>query len=211
MKNAVVWGSSGAIGKAIINLLNREGWTTVGLTRKRSESSPAAKLEFTLNFEDEQKLQETIYLISQEINEINFWLYAGGDIAYEKVGNMTPGQWQIIMNANLNNVFSAVHYSLPLLTESAHIFIIGAVSERLRLPGLAAYAASKAGLEAFAETLGKEERKKRVTIVRPGAVATPFWDKVPLNLPKDAASAEKVAGKIYEAYLSEHKGKLDLV
>ena len=45
--------------------------------------------------------------------------------------------------------------------ENAHIIFIGAVSERLKLPGLSAYAASKAGLEAFAEVLGKEERKKR--------------------------------------------------
>jgi hypothetical protein len=34
---------------------------------------------------------------------------------------------------------------------------------------------------------------------------------VPLNLPKDAAPAEKVAEKIFEAFLSGHKGKLDLV
>jgi NAD(P)-dependent dehydrogenase (short-subunit alcohol dehydrogenase family) len=97
------------------------------------------------------------------------------------------------------------------MSENAHIFILGAVSERMRLPGLGGYAAAKAGLEAFAEALGKEERKKRVTVVRPGAVATPFWEKVPLKLPKDAAPPEKVAEKIYEAYLSEHKGKLDLV
>jgi NAD(P)-dependent dehydrogenase (short-subunit alcohol dehydrogenase family) len=211
MKTAMVWGSSGAIGSAIINQLNREGWITVGLSRVDSISSKVAKLEFKVNFGDTQNLEETTYLISQEVDEVNFWVYAGGDIMYEKVANMTPGNWQSVVDANLNNVFSAVHYSLPLLAESAHIFIIGAVSERLRLPGLAAYAASKAGLEAFAETLAKEERKKRVTIVRPGAVITPFWDKVPLNLPKDAATAEKVAGKIYEAFLSEHKGKLDLV
>ncbi len=211
MKTAMVWGSSGAIGSAIINQLNREGWITVGLSREDSISSKVAKLEFKVNFGDTQNLEETTYLISQEVDEVNFWVYAGGDIMYQKVADMTPGNWQSVVDANLNNVFTAVHYSLPLLAESAHIFIIGAVSERLRLPGLAAYAASKAGLEAFAETLAKEERKKRVTIVRPGAVTTPFWDKVPLNLPKDAATAEKVAGKIYEAFLSEHKGKLDLV
>lgn len=211
MKTAMVWGSSGAIGSAIINQLNREGWITVGLSRGDSISSKVAKLEFKVNFGDTQNLEETTYLISQEVDEVNFWVYAGGDIMYQKIADMTPGNWQSIVDANLNNVFTAVHYSLPLLAEFAHIFIIGAVSERLRLPGLAAYAASKAGLEAFAETLAKEERKKRVTIVRPGAVITPFWDKVPLNLPKDAATAEKVAGKIYEAFLSEHKGKLDLV
>ena len=95
--------------------------------------------------------------------------------------------------------------------ETGLILFIGAISERLRLPGLSAYAASKVGLEAFAETLGKEERKKRITVIRPGAVATPFWDKVPLRLPKDAAPADKVAERIYEAYLAEHKWQLDLV
>ena len=80
------------------------------------------------------------------------------------------------------------------------------MGERLRLPGLSAYAASKAGLEAFAEALSKDERKKHIAVVWPGAVATVFWDKVPLCLPKDAVPPEKVAGKIYEVYLSGHIG-----
>lgn len=124
---------------------------------------------------------------------------------------MAPQDWDRIISANLSDVFYTYHHSLPLLDEGAHIFLIGAVSERLRLPGLAAYAAAKAGLEAFAEALSKEDRNKRITVVRPGAVATSFWDKVPLRLPKDAAPPEKVAEKIYEAYQSGHKGHLDLV
>jgi len=211
LKNAIVWSSSGAIGNAILRKLNAEGWTTIGITKDRSKSPQLAKLEFEINYDDIQNIEETAYLISQEIGEFDLWCYAGGDISYEKVVDMDPENWQRIISANLNNVFYAIHHSLPLLAESAHIFIIGAVSERLRLPGLAAYAASKAGLEAFVETLGKEQRKKHVTLVRPGAVSTPFWDKVPLNLPKDAAPAEKVAEKIFEAFLSGHKGKLDLV
>jgi short-subunit dehydrogenase len=59
--------------------------------------------------------------------------------------------------------------------------------------------------------LAKEERRKRVTVVRPGAVATSFWNKVPLRLPADATSPEKVAQKILDAYQSGHKGQLDLV
>jgi 3-hydroxy acid dehydrogenase/malonic semialdehyde reductase len=211
MKNAMVWGSSGTMGRAIINKLNDEGWMTVGVSRDLANPSRAAKIEFEVDFENTQSLEETVYRISQEVNQIEFWCYAGGDILYERIAEMAAGDWQSIMSANLNNVFYAVHYSMPLMVASAHIFFIGAVSERLRLPGLAAYAASKAGLEAFAETLGKEERKMRVSVVRPGAVATPFWDKVPMNLPKDAAPAEKVADKVYEAYLTGHKGKLDLV
>jgi NAD(P)-dependent dehydrogenase (short-subunit alcohol dehydrogenase family) len=211
MKSALVWGASGAIGQAVLSKLNAEGWKTIGIVRDSLKTDRIADFMFETRFENPGDIEETAYLVSQEIDDINFWCYAAGDISSEKVSEMAPKDWQRIVNANLNGAFFAIHHFLPLLNETAHIFFIGAMSERLRLPGLSAYAASKAGLEAFAESLGKEERKKRITIVRPGAVATPFWDKVSLRLPKDAAPAEKVAEKIYEAYLSEHKGYLDLV
>jgi len=76
---------------------------------------------------------------------------------------------------------------------------------------LSAYAAAKAGLEDFVIALSKEQRKKRFTVVRPGAVDTPLWEKVTLKLPSGAASPKKVAIKILEAYQNGHDGKLDLV
>ena len=210
MKNALVWGASGAIGQAVLSKLNAEGWKTIGVVRDSLNTPQIADFMFETRFENPGDIEETAYLVSQEISEINFWCYAAGDISSEKVAEMAPMDWQRIITANLSGAYYAIHYFLPLLSENAHIFLIGALSERLRLPGLSAYAASKAGLEAFADTLGKEERKKRITVVRPGAVDTPFWEKVPLRLPKDAAPAEKVAERIYEAYLAEHKGQLDL-
>jgi NAD(P)-dependent dehydrogenase (short-subunit alcohol dehydrogenase family) len=97
-----------------------------------------------------------------------------------------------------------------LLAEDAHLFYLGAISERLRLPGLGAYAAAKAGLEAFADTLRKEERRRKVTVVRPAAVATPLWEKVPMRLPAHAMTAKDLAERIIEAYRDGHKGTLDL-
>ncbi|NJN94676.1 MAG: hypothetical protein HC875_11575, partial [Anaerolineales bacterium] len=67
----------------------------------------------------------------------------------------------------------------------------------------------KAGLEAFAEALGKEERQRRVTLVRPGAVATPLWSKAGLKLPATAISPETLAQRILEAHESGHKGLLN--
>jgi NAD(P)-dependent dehydrogenase (short-subunit alcohol dehydrogenase family) len=98
----------------------------------------------------------------------------------------------------------------PHLAEEGHLVLLGAISERLRLPGLAAYAAAKAGLEALAATLGKEDRRRRVTLVRPAAIATDLWDKVPLRLPEGAPAPEKVVGRILDAHRSGHKGVLEL-
>jgi NAD(P)-dependent dehydrogenase (short-subunit alcohol dehydrogenase family) len=211
MKIALVWGASGGIGQAILTKLNDDGWTTIAVARDTNTITTLADHVFETPFEDPDRLEQTAYLISQEAGDIDFWCYAAGDILQARVTDMVPQDWNRIISANLTNAYYAIHFSLPLLSENAHIIFVGAVSERLRLPGLSAYAASKAGLEAFAVALSKEERKKRITVVRPGAVTTPLWDKVPLRLPADAASPEKVAEKILAAYQAGHKGQLDLV
>ncbi|MCB0054898.1 MAG: SDR family NAD(P)-dependent oxidoreductase, partial [Caldilinea sp.] len=98
-----------------------------------------------------------------------------------------------ILGANLTGAYLTTQQSLPLLAERAHLVYLGAYSERLQLPGMSAYAAAKAGLEAFAAALAKEQRKHRVTVVRPGAVATPLWEKVPLRLPRTALAPAELA------------------
>ena len=139
----------------------------------------------------------------------DLWVYAAGDIASLRVNEISPFDWQRIIQANLTGAFLATHYSWPLLSEQAHLFYLGAVSERMRLPGLSAYAASKAGLEAFADVVRKESRRK-VTVVRPGAVDTPFWRKVPFKLPAHHLKPEQVAARIIQAYTEGHQGQLDI-
>ena len=211
MATALVWGATGGIGRALVDeLLNRE-WTVVAVSR--DEDALAARVACSLRADvaDPFSVQRAVQAAAHEVDEIALWVYAAGDIVAAPVEEMTPAVWERILSANLTGAYQATHYSLPLLAPDAHLIFIGAVSERLRLPGLSAYAAAKAGLEAFAEALRKEQRRRRVTIVRPAAVATPLWDKVPLRLPKDAPPPSKVAGRILAAYDEGHSGVLDLV
>jgi NAD(P)-dependent dehydrogenase (short-subunit alcohol dehydrogenase family) len=211
MKNAIIWGASGGVGQAILKKMNDDGWTTIAVVRESRSNASLADHVFEIPFDDPGHIEQAAYLISQEVGDIDIWCYAAGDILNAKVSEMAPQDWNRIIMANMTSAFYAIHYSLPLLSEDAHILFIGAVSERLRLPGLSAYSASKAGLEALAVALSKEERKKRITVVRPGAVATSLWDKVPFRMPVNAATPEKVAAKILGAYHSGHQGQLDLV
>ena len=114
------------------------------------------------------------------------------------------------MDANLTGAFLATHYSVPLLAEDAHLVFLGAYSERLRLPGLAAYAAAKAGLEAFVAALAKEERRRRVTLVRPGAVDTPLWNKMPVRLPRSALTPDDLAQRILAFHEAGSSGILEM-
>ena len=210
MKNAMIWGATGGIGRALTDALLAQGWQVLAIARDASLLDLAPEHRCEADLSDSFSVQNAVRSASFEIDQVDLWVYAAGDIISAQVGDMAPDTWQRILDANLNGAHMATHYSLPLLATDAHLFYLGAVSERLRLPGLAAYAAAKAGLEAYAEALRKEQRGRRVTVVRPGAVATPFWDKVPMRLPKDAASPEKVAKRILEAYDEGHHGLLDL-
>jgi NAD(P)-dependent dehydrogenase (short-subunit alcohol dehydrogenase family) len=155
-------------------------------------------------------VQRAVEEVADVAQGVNLWVYAIGDITSAKVEALSPQDWQRILDANLTGAYAAAHHSLPLLAEDAHMVFVGAVSERLRLPGLAAYAAAKAGIEAFADVLRKEQRGRRVSIVRPKAVQTSLWDKVPFRVPGGALEPEDVANSILTAYGEGHRGTLNL-
>lgn len=206
----MIWGAAGGIGRALTEMLRDAGWQVIAVARDASELDAAVDVPIEADISDAFAVQSAVQAASFEVDEVDLWLYAAGDIVSAKVSEIGPGDWRRILDANLSGAYLATHFSLPLLAADAHVFYLGAISERLRLPGLSAYAAAKAGLEAFADALRKEQRGRRVTVVRPGAVATSFWDKVPMRLPKDAATPEKVAGRILQAYVDGQSGTLDL-
>ncbi len=208
-KNAMVWGASGGIGRALVAALLDDGWQVAALSR-HGEGLEKATLYVEADPGDDFSAQQAVMGVARELDEINLWIYSAGDITGSKVDEMEVETWQRILNANLTGAYIATHHSLPLLAADAHLFYLGAYSEKLQLPGLAAYAAAKAGLEAFGTALGKEQRKRKVTVVRPPAVDTPLWEKMPLRLPKDALEPQTVAEKILSAYADGTKGQLDL-
>ena len=210
MTTAMVWGAAGGIGRAVARRLLGEGWEVIMLARDGHALGDLADDVIEVDVTRALDVAEAMMLAGQRVDQVDLMVYAAGDIASSRVDAMSSETWIRIVDANLTGAYLAVHYSLPLLAPDAHIVLLGAVSERLRLPGLSSYAAAKAGLEAFADVLRKEERTRRVTVVRPAAVETALWDKVPLKLPAHAASPLDVAEKILMAYQEGHPGMLDL-
>lgn len=210
-KNALIWGASGGIGRAITQALTADGWTTIAIGRDETKlPNEATHTVELLNVGDDYAVRSAVMEANYAAEHIQLWVYTVGDIAAAKTDEMDSTTWNRIMEANLTGAYLAAHHSLPLLTENAHLFFIGAIDERLRLPGLSAYAAAKAGLQAFTDAFRKEQRKKKVTLFRPGAVATPLWEKVPMKQPKDAMTPEKLATKLLETYQTQKTGTIDL-
>ncbi len=79
---------------------------------------------------------------------------------------------------------------------SGHIVNVLSIAAREAFPGAAAYCASKWGALGFTRVLAREARAAgiKVTALLPGAIDTPFWDRVPHALNRaDMLAAEDVA------------------
>jgi NAD(P)-dependent dehydrogenase (short-subunit alcohol dehydrogenase family) len=210
MSTALIWGASGGIGRALVALLHSHGWTVGAVSRHPHDLADLTDFRYEADAADAFSVQQAVYRAAQELPAVDLWLYAAGDILSSPVADLAPADWKRILDANLTGAYTSTHLSLPLLAERAHLMYVGAYSEKLRLPGLSAYAAAKAGLEAFAAALAKEQRDRRVTVVRPGAVDTPLWTKMPLRLPRGASSPATLAERMLEAYQAGTVGTLDL-
>ncbi len=210
MKTAMVWGAGGGIGKALVERLMENDWEVVGVARHEGASTDLASIRVAADVAHPEDVQQAVEQAQAEVGEVNLWIYAVGDIMSTRVSEMSADDWRRILDANLSGAFTAVQTSLPLLSEDAHIVFLGGVSERLRLPGLSAYAAAKAGLEALGDVLRKEQRGRRVTVVRLKAVDTTLWDKVPFSLPRGAVQPHELAERILAAHEEGHDGVLDV-
>jgi NAD(P)-dependent dehydrogenase (short-subunit alcohol dehydrogenase family) len=197
MKHALVWGAAGGIGKALTKKLIDQEYTVIAVSRHPNEMKALTPYSIATDVTVPSQVRGAVHQVRSISQTVDLYIYTAGEIDSIKAPAMSDKDWQRILNANLTGAFLTAQASLPLLTSEASLVFLGAVHERLRLPGLGAYAAAKAGLEAFAETLRKESRR-RVLVVRPGAVNTPFWSKVPFSMPANALEPAALADRIFE-------------
>jgi NAD(P)-dependent dehydrogenase (short-subunit alcohol dehydrogenase family) len=97
---------------------------------------------------------------------------------FANVADMDIRQWQEVIGTNLDGVFYCCHAAIPRMRErgGGYIINISSLAGKNSFVAGAAYCASKAGLNAFSESLMQEVRYDniRVSYIMPGSVATGF-------------------------------------
>ncbi len=91
---------------------------------------------------------------------------------------LTPAEWQRMMDVNVNALFHVTRALLPGMVERGrgHVVIIGSIAGRSAFVGGAGYATTKHAVMGFAENLMLEVRDAgvKVSVVSPGSVDTAF-------------------------------------
>lgn len=187
-KVAIITGASSGIGYATARLFAQQGAAVVVAARRQ------AKLD-QLVAEIRAQGGQAIALagdvgqepFARQLVEVAIREFGRLDIAFNNaatlgamgpVPDMSLQQWNEVMQTNLASAFLAAKYQLPAMLTSGGgslIFTSTFVGYTAGMPGIAAYAASKAGLIGLTKVLATEygAQKIRVNALLPGGTDTP--------------------------------------
>lgn len=181
---AVVVGASSGIGAAAAEALAGAGYQVHLLARREGPLFDLAKrlggTYETADVTDEHRLAQVEARLAETFDSVSVLVYTAGIMPVQEVDGHSSEDWHRTLNTNLTGAFFTVRAFLPLLRPGARVVFVSSTAGRKGLPHLAAYSASKGGLNMLAEALAAEfePRGIGVHIVEPGPVATPM-----LNLP----------------------------
>lgn len=108
---------------------------------------------------------------------------AGIGIMGKTVEELTPDEFRATLETNLFGVYYACHFAVPKLRKrgGGYIINISSLAGQNPHPRMAAYNASKFGLNGFTEALMQEVRQDniKVSYICPGSVNTAFGNDTP--------------------------------
>ena len=184
-KVAYVTGGMGGIGTAICQRLSKDGFKVIagcGPTRdyqKWLDEQKAAGYTFYASVGNVADWQSTVDAFSKakaEHGPIDVLVNNAGITRDRMFLKMTPEDWQVVIDTNLNSMFNVTKQVVPDMVEKGwgRIVQISSVNGEKGQAGQTNYSAAKAGMHGFAMALAQELANKGVTVntVSPGYIGT---------------------------------------
>lgn len=203
MKTAIVTGASSGIGLAISERLVQLGYRVCGLARDFSGAgfSHANFLPVCCDITETDRLVEVVRAIRLE-NDVHLLINNAGVGFFGPHETLSPQKIHLMTATNLEAPLILTNLLLRDLKKNAGaIFNISSATAKHPSTYACAYAATKAGLTHFSESLFEEVRKTgvRVAAIHPDMTKTAFYrhaDFDALDSPDAALSPEAVADAV---------------
>lgn len=188
-KIAIVTGASSGIGRATSKLFAHEGARVVVAARRHAELE-ALVAEISAAGGEAVALAGDVRdeVFARALVDTAVRRFGGLDVAFNNAGTLgecgpTPdvslSGWRDTLETNLTSAFLGAKYQIPVMLErrgGSVIFTSTFVGHTAAFPGVAAYAASKAGVIGLVQALAVEfgARGIRVNAILPGGTDTPM-------------------------------------
>lgn len=189
---AVVTGGTKGIGRAIADALLREGAKVYICARDRDQIEAAVKELSEIgeaygkvcDVRKEDDVKNLLASCESRLGGVDILVNnAGIGINRKNVEDITPDEFRQTIETNVLGVYYACHYAIPMMKKrgGGYIINISSLAGQNPHPGMAAYNASKFGLNGFSEALMQEVRHDgiKVSYLCPGSVNTSFGNDTP--------------------------------
>ena len=191
-RTALVTGASRGIGRAVAELLARQGARVVlaarnedllgevaaGIRAAGGEAHPLA-----LDLQDHESIPGAVRGLPKEFAAVDILVNNAGITADNLLARMTLEQWQRVLDVNLTGAFALTKALVRGMMRRRHgrVVSVSSVAGVVGNAGQANYAASKAGLIGFSKSLARELLSRGITVnvVAPGFIETDMTAALP--------------------------------
>lgn len=198
-KRILVTGAASGIGQATALRLLSEGAVVVaadisadGLSATQAGAGADADRLTTMPLDvgNEDSVIDGVCRAVETLGGLDSLVNAAGILRAWHTHETSLEQWNQIINVNLTGTFLVVREALPALLANARSAIVNfsSTSASFAHPYMAAYAASKGGIQAFTHSLALEYAKQglRAACVAPGSIKSGITDATGGYIPTDA-------------------------
>ena len=189
---ALITGGSRGLGRSTALHLARQGSDVILTFRSNAKEASAVVAEIEsvgrravaiqLDVGDSKSFPAFVASVRRALSEgfgrerFDHLVNNAGVGVYGAIAETTEAQFDELVNVHFKGVFFLTQALLPLMADGGRIVNVSSGLTRFALPGYAAYAAMKGGIEVLTRYLARElgSRGIAVNTVAPGAIETDF-------------------------------------
>lgn len=192
-KTAIVTGGTKGIGRAIAESLVKAG-VNVSISARHEHEIERAVTElnkaggaraagFFCDVRDDAQVKAYFMQTVETFGGLDILVNNAGIGMFEAVETMSADDFRAVIETNVCGVFYCCHEAIPLMKQrgGGYIINLSSLAGANAHPRMAAYNASKFGLNGFSEALMQEVRHDniKVSYIMPGSVNTEFGGDEP--------------------------------
>lgn len=188
-RTALVTGASRGIGLATARALAARGDHVMLVARREDElrrvageirAGGGSAVWWAGDVTDPHACRTMISVTLEQLDDVDLCVMSAGLGHWASILDTSDVQWRETMAVNLDGVFYTTRAVLPTMLERqrGHLVYVSSVLGRKGVPNMSAYAASKAAVAAFAESVAAEVKAAgvKMTVLYPGTTATGMRD-----------------------------------
>jgi 3-oxoacyl-[acyl-carrier protein] reductase len=194
-KIAIVTGGTRGIGRAIakslaaagakVAITARDEKEIAGTVAKLNELAAGNAAAYVCDVRDYDQVKSVFAGIAKDLGGIDILVNNAGIGIFAPVESMSVEDFRAVLETNVFGVFYCCHEAIPLMKRrgGGYIINISSLAGTNAHPRMAAYNASKFGLNGFSEALMQEVRHDgiKVSYIMPGSVNTEFGGDEPTD------------------------------